>query len=407
MPVFEYKGLDNTGKKISGKIDGEHVKIARAKLRKQGIYPIDLTEQHKGTSKGAFALPKFFQRVSVKDVAVMTRQLATLVKANIPLVDALTAITDQVEHEKLKLILTNVREQVNEGSSLAQAMAKHPEVFSNLFVNMVKAGETSGTLDSVLLRLAEFTESSVKLRNKVVGSMTYPLVMVVVGAVIVGGLFVFVIPKITQIFADMEQSLPLITQIVIAISDLLRHQWYLVIGGIGLIYWLARKYLSSEKGKQNFDRFILKVPLFGKLVRMISISRFASTLSTLLHGGVPLLVSMDIVKNVIDNHVIKMAVMKARENISEGQSIAGPLRESGEFPPMVTHMISIGEKTGELENMLTTVSQSYDNEVETTLTAMTQILEPLMIVFMGVVVGTIVMAVLLPILELNNIAGGG
>ncbi|MBI3017953.1 MAG: type II secretion system inner membrane protein GspF [Deltaproteobacteria bacterium] len=405
MPVFDYKGLDNSGKNVKGKIDGDNLKIARAKLRRQNIFPIELIEKatlEKPTQVGRFT--KFFKRVKITDISIMTRQLATLIKANIPLVEALIAISDQLENERLKLIMTEVREQVNEGSSLATALGKHPEAFSNLYINMVKAGETAGTLDTVLLRLAEFTESSVKLRNKVTGAMMYPLLMTLVGAAIITGLFIFVIPQITQIFSEMEQALPLITRIVIGISDALRYYWYLVILGIFIFYTLFKKFSATEKGKRRIDATLLKLPIVGKMVRMISVSRFTSTLSTLLKGGVPLLAAMDIVKNVVDNTLIREALIKAKENITEGQSIAQPLRESGEFPAMVTHMISIGEKTGELESMLNTIADAYDNEVETTITALTQLLEPIMILLMGLGVGIIVMAVLLPILNLNNIA---
>lgn len=405
MPLYEYQGVDSSGKKVSGKIDGDNPKIARAKLRKQGIFPTDIYEKS-NTEKGVgkMEISKFFQRIKVNDVAVMTRQLATLVKANIPLVDALVAISDQVENEKLKMVMTDIKEEVNEGASLAIALGKYPKIFSNLYINMVKAGETSGTLDSVLLKLAQFTESQVKLKAKIMGAMTYPIVMIGVGTTIIMGLFIFVIPQITQIFTDMERSLPLITQIVIKISDILRYQWYWLISGIALIFYFLRKFLKTEKGKQKFDRFVLKVPVVGKLVRMVSISRFTSTLSTLLHGGVPMLVSMDIVKNVVDNTVIRSVIVKARENISEGESLAAPLKESGEFPSVVTHMISIGEKTGELESMLNTVSQAYDNEVDNTIGTLTQLLEPLMIVIMGICVGMIVISILLPILDLNTLA---
>ncbi|OGQ13817.1 MAG: type II secretion system protein GspF [Deltaproteobacteria bacterium RIFCSPHIGHO2_02_FULL_40_11] len=406
MPLFEYKGLDQSGKNVKGRIDGDNQKVARAKLRKQGIFPTQLTEKKVTDKAGSgINLKAFFQRITVNEIAIMTRQLATLSKAHIPLVDALVAITDQIENEKLKLIMTDVKEQVNEGASFAQALEKHPQVFSNLFVNMVKAGESSGTLDSVLLRLADFTEASVKLKNKVVGSMTYPILMMVVGTAIVSGLFIFVIPKITAIFSDMERALPLITQIVIKISDLLRTQWYLIITGLLAIVYFTRKFLKTNKGKQLFDKWILKVPVLGRLVRILAISRFAQTLSTLLQGGVPLLSAMDIVKNVVDNTTIQRAIIEARNNISEGESLAAPLKESGHFPPMVTHMIAIGEKSGELENMLNTIAETYEEELNTTLSAMTQLLEPLMIVVMGAVVGVIVMAILLPILDLNNISG--
>src|SRR3989338_3486693 len=248
MPVFEYKGVDSKGKSVKGKMDGDNPKIARAKLRKQGIFPTELIEKQTKESSGSVTSGfKFFKRVKITDVAIMTRQMATLVKANIPIVEALNAISDQVENERLKLIMTDIKEQVNEGSSLAQALGKYPEVFSNLYINMVKAGETAGTLDTVLLRLAEFTESSVKLRNKVMGAMMYPLLMTLVGATIITGLFIFVIPQITQIFSEMEQALPLITLIVIGISDILRHYWYLVALGLFLFYTLFKKIKATEK----------------------------------------------------------------------------------------------------------------------------------------------------------------
>lgn len=405
MPVFEYKGLNTQGQAIKGTIDGDNSKIARAKLRRQGVFPTELTEKKKvERTKEPRGFDRFFKRVRLLDVAVMTRQMATLVKANVPIVDALTAIVDQVENDHLKLILTDVKEQVNEGISLATALGKYPQVFSNLYINMVKAGEASGTLDTVLMRLAEFTESSVKLKNKIVGAMTYPVIMMCIGTFIVSGLLVFVIPRITEIFSDMERALPLITRIVLGLSHLLIEKWYIILGLLFLTVYFIRKTLSTEKGRLRFDPLFLKLPIFGKLLRMISVSRFASTLSTLLQGGVPLLTAMDIVKNVVDNRVIRNVLIQARENISEGQSLAAPLRESGEFPAMVTHMISIGEKTGELESMLNTISDAYNNEVDTTVNALTQILEPLMIVIMGVAVGIIVMAILLPILDLNKIA---
>lgn len=404
MPIYDYKGLDSKGKAVKGKIDGDNAKIARAKLRRQGIFPTEVVEKKTIPEAARGGIFKFKKKINVQDLALFTRQLATLVKANVPIVDALAAIAEQFENERMKLIVTDVKEQVNEGASLAASLSKYPEVFSNLFANMVKAGETAGTLDTVLLRLADYTESSVKLKNKIKGAMAYPVVLMAVGILIVGGILIFLIPKITQMFEDTEQALPWITQVVIGASELLKNQWYLILGTIFLSVYIFKKVVATEGGKKRFDRFAMRLPLFGKLTRMVSVSRFAGTLSTLIHGGVPLLAAMDIVKNVIDNTVIRDVLIKARENISEGQSLAAPLKESGEFPPIVTHMISIGEKTGELEAMLNTIAANYDNEVDTTVSAMTQVLEPLLIVMMGAAVGLIVVAILLPILDLNKIA---
>jgi general secretion pathway protein F len=404
MPVYDYKGLDSKGKAVKGKIDGDNAKIARAKLRRQGIFPTEVVEKKTIPEAAKGGIFKFKKKINIQDLALFTRQLATLIKANVPIVDSLAAIAEQFENERMKLIVTDVKEQVNEGASLATSLSKYPEVFSNLFANMVKAGETAGTLDTVLLRLADYTESSVKLKNKIKGSMAYPVVLMAVGILIVGGILIFLIPKITQMFEDTEQSLPWITQVVIGASDMLKNQWYLILGAIFLSVYIFKKIVATEAGKKKFDRFVMRLPLLGKLTRMVSIARFSGTLSTLIHGGVPLLAAMDIVKNVIDNTVIRDVLIKARENISEGQSLAAPLKESGEFPPIVTHMISIGEKTGELEAMLNTIAANYDNEVDTTVSAMTQVLEPLLIVTMGAAVGLIVVAILLPILDLNKIA---
>ena len=404
MPIFEYKGLDANGKVTKGKVDGESQKVARAKLRKQGIFPTELIEKTTNEKKSGLGLKGFFNRIKLKDISSMTRQLATLIKASVPIVDSLSAIADQCENEKLKLILTDIKEQVNEGVALATALGKYPDIFSNLFINMVKAGEAAGTLDSVLLKLADFTEASVKLKNKVVGSMTYPIVMMSVGVLVVSGLLTFVVPKITAVFEDMERALPLITQIVVGISHFMVQRWYYLLGGIVLIIYIIKKILATEAGRQRFDRLTIRLPLFGHLIRMVSIARFSSTLSTLLHGGVPLLAAMDIVKNVVDNRVIRDVIAKARDNISEGQPLATPLKESGEFPAIVTHMISIGEKTGGLEAMLNNIADSYNNEVDTTVGSLTQVLEPLMILVMGVTVGVIVLAILLPILDLNKMA---
>lgn len=404
MPVYNYKGLDSKGKAVKGKIDGDNAKIARAKLRRQGIFPTEVVEKKTIPEAAKGGIFKFKKKINIQDLALFTRQLATLIKANVPIVDALAAIAEQFENERMKLIVTDVKEQVNEGASLAASLSKYPEVFSNLFANMVKAGETAGTLDTVLLRLADYTESSVKLKNKIKGAMAYPVVLMAVGILIVGGILIFLIPKITQMFEDTEQVLPWITQVVIGASELLKNQWYLILGAIFLSVYIFKKIVATEGGKKRFDRFAMRLPLFGKLTRMVSVARFAGTLSTLIHGGVPLLAAMDIVKNVIDNTVIRDVLIKARENISEGQSLAAPLKESGEFPPIVTHMISIGEKTGELEAMLNSIAANYDNEVDTTVSAMTQVLEPLLIVMMGAAVGLIVVAILLPILDLNKIA---
>lgn len=415
MPVFEYKALTADGKTVNGIVDAESPKLARSKLRKQGIFPTDVEEQgeRRKVAGGAVVagpsllsrdvdLKKYFERVTLQDVAVMSRQMATLVGAGIPIDQSLTVLSQQVENEKLKVIMSQIREKVNEGTSLADAMRQHPKVFNELYVNMVSAGEASGALDLVLNRLADYTESQLALKNKVVGALTYPALMLVVSFALVTFLFVAVIPKIGKLFEDMNATLPLITRILIGASNFVVSFWWLMILAVAGVIYGFRRWSTSEEGKRSYHRIMLKLPIFGRLVRMISISRFASTLSALLKSGVPLLVSMRIVANVVDNVILAQVLADARDNISEGQSIAEPLRRSGEFPPLVTHMIAIGEKTGELESMLQKVADAYENQIQAMVTALTSLLEPLMIMFMGGMVGFIALSIIKPMLELNS-----
>lgn len=414
MPVYEYKGLTADGKNVSGIVDADTPKVARSKLRKEGVFPTDISQQgetSKSSGEGSSLLSKevdfakYFERVTLQDVAVMSRQLATLVGANIPIDQSLQVLSEQVENEKLQVMLSQLREKVNEGSNLADAMGLYPKIFTDLYVNMVRAGEASGSLDLVLDRLADYTEGQLKLKNKVVGALTYPALMFSVSMLLVIFLFVAVIPKIGKLFDDMGATLPFVTRVLIGTSNFIVSYWWLMVLVIGGVIYGVRRYINTEKGRRKFHTIQLKIPVLGKLIRMVSIARFASTLSALLRSGVPLLVSMNIVSRVVNNVVLSDVLESARENISEGQSIADPLRRSGEFPPMVTHMIAIGEKTGELEGMLNKVSESYEGQVDASVTALTSLLEPLMIMFMGGMVGFIALSIIKPMLELNKAIG--
>jgi general secretion pathway protein F len=345
-------------------------------------------------------------RVKADDVAVATRQLAVLVNAGIPLVDALTALVEQVDHERLKRVLSAVKQRVNEGSSLADALAQHPKAFSTLYVNMIRAGESSGALDVVLFRLADFTESQARLRSKVLGTLTYPAAMLVIGSVIMGILFTVVIPKITKVFEDTKVVLPWTTRFLIGFSTFV-HDWWWAIGllQIAAIYAFLR-WRKTPAGRARWDIWVLDAPIFGPLVRQVAVARFSRTLATLLKSGVPLLTSMDIVRNIVGNTRLAAVIEEARESIKEGESIAAPLKRSGEFPPLVYHMVAIGEKSGELEAMLGNVANAYDSQVETKIAALTSLLEPVMIVVMGVAVAFIVFSILMPILQINTLAGG-
>mgnify|MGYP002630223909 CR=1 FL=1 len=405
MPAFEFVALDKNGKELKGVRDADNERALRAALKRDGLF---LTRIGKGTRKGQSLLStevdfaQYFERITASDLAIFTRQLATLCRAGIPLVDSISATVDQTEKPKLRKILAKLRQDVSEGQSLAQALNGHPETFGPIFSNMVRAGEASGTLDQVLTRLAEFTEASVKLKQKIQAAMMYPVIMVCIGSLILTGLFVYVIPQITQIFTDSGQDLPLITQLLIGSSQLMRSYWWLgvILGGGGV--YLFRRWKTSEKGHYTWDRRRLAFPIFGKLSLMIGVSRFTKTLSTLLRSGVPLLTALDITKNVLENLVLVEVVDEARLAVKEGASLADPLKRSGRFPPIVTHMIAIGERSGALEEMLNVVAEAYENEVENRVASLTSLLEPMMIVGMGVTIAIIVFAVLLPILQLNE-----
>jgi general secretion pathway protein F len=328
------------------------------------------------------------------------------VGAGIPLVDALTALVEQVDHERLKRVLSSVKQRVNEGSSLADALAQHPKAFSTLYVNMIRAGESSGALDVVLFRLADFTESQSRLRSKIVGTLTYPAAMLLISLVVMGILFTVVIPKITKIFEDTKVTLPWTTRLLIGFSGFVYDWWWallLLAAGAGMLFARWRR---TPEGRARWDVWMLTVPIFGPLVRQIAIGRFARTLATLLKSGVPLLTALDIVKNIVGNTRLAAVVEQSRESIKEGESIAAPLKRSGEFPPLVYHMVAIGEKSGQLEEMLGNVANAYESQVETRIAALTSLLEPVMIVLMGVAVAFIVFSILMPILQVNTIAGG-
>src|SRR5438270_1768732 len=417
MPVFEYTGLTEAGKNVRGIRDAESSRVLRQILRKDGVYLTDaraaeagavMGEQKTGLSREVdLGAMLGFTGVSAQDLAIATRQLATLISAGIPLVDALTALVDQIEQPRLKRIMGVVKQKVNEGASLADALREHPKVFSELYVNMIRAGESSGALDVVLVRLADFTESQAQLRNKIIGAMLYPAIMVVVGIAIVSILFVVVIPKVTKIFEDMNVTLPWTTRILIAVSSFARDYWYTMVIALPALAYGLRRWLKTPRGRRSWDRAQLRMPVFGELIRMLAISRFAKTLATLLASGVQLLTAMEIVKNIVANTLLAEVIEKARDAIREGESIAAPLKRSGQFPPLVFHMIAIGEKSGQLEEMLQNVAKSYESQVEIRVAALTSLLEPVMIVVMGVGVAFIVFSILMPIMQLNTFVPKG
>jgi general secretion pathway protein F len=409
MPVFEYKALTAGGKAVQGLKEAESPKTLRAALKRDGVFLTEVLgqkEQQAQAARDVNVKRWVLRRVTPEDLAITTRQLAVLVHAGIPLVEALSALIDQVEHERLKRVISAVKQRVNEGASLADALAAHPRVFTTLYVNMIRAGESSGALDVVLVRLADFTESQARLRAKVTATMIYPIAMLVVGILVLAALFTVVIPKITKIFEDTKATLPWTTKILIGASTFMADWWWAVLLAAALGVWGFFRWKATAAGRHRWDRFKLTVPIFGRLLRTIAIGRFARTLATLLKSGVPVLGAMDIVKNVVGNVRLAEVIEQARQAIQEGESIAAPLKRSGEFPPLVFHMVAVGERSGSLEEMLGNVADAYEDQVETTVTALTSLLEPVMIIGMGVVVAFIVFSILMPILQINSLAGG-
>lgn len=407
MAIFEYTGVFvASGKNTKGVRDAENARALRAVLRREGILLTNAQEDSaKAKAQGAkreIDVLAFFKRAGTGDVAVMTRQLATLVRAGIPLVEAIAALTDQLENKDLKRVMSTVRERLNEGSSFARALEAHPRVFPPLYINMVAAGEASGTIETVLERLADFSEAQARLKGKISAALAYPVLMMIIGAGLVGLMMVAVVPKVTSIFESMDQALPWYTTLLIWTSNFLSTLWWLVLllGAAGA--YAFKRWVATPKGRLRWDTIKLASPLFGKLFLMVAVARFAKTLSTLLASGVPLLKAMDITRNVLGNAVLEEVIRDATSSIREGESIADPLRRSKRFPSLVVHMIAVGEKSGQLEQMLGSVADSYQGQVEVRVQAVMSLLEPLILVGMGGAVGFIAFSILMPLIQLNS-----
>ncbi|HHW95760.1 MAG: type II secretion system inner membrane protein GspF [Myxococcota bacterium] len=422
MPLFEYKGYSSKGKQVTGVVEADGPADLRGKLLKDGVYLTSFAETggsktkaaRKGDKKGdgsllskEIDLKGMFERVKPGEIAVLTRQFGTLLRAGIPMTEALTALVAQQEKPKLKAVMTSVREKVREGSSLADALAEHRKIFTDLYINMVRVGEASGTLDIVLERLADFLESNVRLRSKVTSAMIYPILMAGVGLLIVALMMLLVVPRMVELFEDMGGELPLLTRILIFLSDMATNTWFIGLPLTILAIWWFKRYINTEKGRWWWDGVRLRAPLFGPVVRLVSVARFARTLATLLTSGVPVLSSLDIVKTIVNNVVMAKAIDDSKVAVREGESLATPLQKSGLFPPMMTHMIAIGEKTGQLEGMLKNVADAYDSEVDSRVTMLTAVMEPVMIVGMGIMVSFLVFAILMPMLKMNEVIAGG
>ena len=406
MPVFEYTALDSRGKTTSGIIDAEGAQAARQKLRTSGIFPVSIKETLEATPKKAsrkFALTRGLGRIKPVEVSMMTRQLATLIGAGFPLVSALDALIPQTKSHGFKKILAQTKNLIVEGSSFAQALSKYPGAFSPLYVNMVRAGETSGTLEIVLERLADITEKQQALMNRIQTALAYPIFMMVIGTVVLLVLMIYIVPSITSIFADMDQVLPTPTRILIFLSDFFKSYWWsvlVVFVAIGVFFNRAKK---TTKGRYWIDKTTLLLPGMGILAKKLAVARFARTLGSLLENGVSMLIAMDIVKNIAGNILIADSVETAAIEVGNGQALAAALSGSGIFPQLSIQMIQVGEQSGQLENMLTKIADVYDNEVETSILRLTSYLEPVMILVMGSIVGFIVLSICLPIFEMSQL----
>jgi general secretion pathway protein F len=408
MPVFAYKGMTQDGRATRGHLDADSLRTARGKLRREGIFLTEISEssqQATPNAAGGFELAlRRFQRIPPLDLALATRQLSTLVGAGVALVEGLAALTEQVENPRLKAVFAQVRDRVNQGTALADALAQS-RVFPDLYVGMVRAGEAGGALEQVLERLAEYLESQVRLRNKVSSILIYPMVMFGFACLVVGVLVTVVLPQITQLLTSLNQKLPWYTEVIIDGSNFLRSWWWAVaIAAIAAAVAL-RAAIHTERGRDVYDRVRLRAPVLGRVTRMLAISRFTRTLATLLAGGLPIVRALDTAKHVADNTVLGRAIDAARTSIVEGASVARPLRASGEFPPLVTHMIEVGERSGELESMLAKVAETYEEQVETTVARLTALLEPFLILIMVGIVMVIILATLVPLLQVTTSLG--
>jgi type IV pilus assembly protein PilC len=414
MPEYKYTAIDRTGAQTSGKIEAVNDEQARQKLMAKGLMVTTLANDGGSAkpaagpvvaAKGGFS---FGAKVTQTDVTVMTRQLATLIVAGLPLLRALELITKQERNPAFKVILANVADSVSQGNNLSEALQAHPKVFDKLFVNMIRAGEAGGVLDKVLDRLAKFREKAERIQKKVKAAMVYPGVVMSVAIIIVYILMVKVVPSFQKLLDGQKTQMPPLTQFVIGISKLLTVYWWATPILIFGIYFGLKSWLATEKGKELFDRIIFRLPKVGTFVQIVSVSRFARTFGTLMASGVPILQSISITRDTLDNVVIAKSLERVHDRVRDGEPLSVPLEQSGVFPQMVTSMIQVGEETGQLPEMLNRVADIYDEEVDNAVSALTSIIEPVLIVFLAVVVGAIVLAMFLPLIALiTKMTGGG
>jgi type IV pilus assembly protein PilC len=410
MGSFQYTARDKAGKSTSGMMDAENRQDLLQKLRDKGLVPTSIVDgQGARPAAGRKAIPFMGtvkgKKVKADEMVLFTRSLATMVNSGLPLLQGIDIMIEQTESLNFKAVLTQVGQDIEAGLTFSDALKKHPRAFNELYSSMVRAGEASGNLDGILIQLAEYLEATEKLKREIRSAMTYPVIALVIVVLIAGGLLIFIVPKFEEIFTGLGQVLPAPTRILMAVSDILR-SYILIVIGLTIAFVIAvRYYTSTPTGRLQFDILKLKLPIFGPLFRKVAVSRFARTMSTLTRSGVPVLGALEIVERTIGNEVIARAVKGSQVSIKAGATIADPLARSGVFPLMVTRMIDVGERTGSLDELLTKISEFYDQQVEATISSLTSMIEPLLILFLGIVVGGMVLALFMPIFQLSTLVG--
>ncbi len=406
MPVFEYKAIDLKGKTHAGIIDAESAPSARQRLRVAKKFPVTVeavTEAPSSEKTGTPAFAGFFSRVTSRQIAIMTRQLATLLGAGFPLVSALDLLVPQTKSPVFKKILARVKDAIVAGQSFAQALEQSAGAFSPLYINMIRAGETSGTLEIILDRLAEINEKQVALEDRIKTTLTYPLFVSFFGVIVLILLLMFVVPSIMAIFADMNQTLPLPTRLLLSTSGLLKTYWWLICLGLASLFIIFRKTRKTRRGRLLWDRAALSLPVTGTIVRKLAVARFSRTLGSLLENGVAMLPALDTVENITDNLLISSAIQSAAQEVEKGQGLGNSLAAAQAFPSLSVQMIQVGEQSGHLEEMLAKIADIFENEVEAQLLRAISLLEPVMIILIGSLVGFIVLSVCLPIFEMSQL----
>jgi type IV pilus assembly protein PilC len=401
MPTFAYSARNWEGKVISNELEGDSKEYVVSKLREKGFFVTSIKEKRSAANLSFLGIG----RVTTKEVAIFAQMFSVMIGSGVPLVRCLAILQAQMENPAFCKIIGTIRADVEGGATFSAALGKHPQVFDHLFVNLVKAGEAGGILDKILERLAGYLEKAEDLKNKVKGALTYPVVVVSIAIVVVIALILFVLPQFKSIFQSMNVELPLVTELLLKTSDIMQAYWWIILPSMALVPVCIVHFFGTSQGRRIYDTNILRVPAFGIMMRKVAVARFTRTLGTMISSGVPILQALEVTAATAGNIVIKEAVDRTRASIREGESIAEPLKNSNVFPPMVVQMIAVGEETGELDKMLMKIAEFYDTEVDNAVKGLTSVIEPIVIVFMGVVIGGIVLAVFMPMLKLVNNVG--